>query len=193
MTFNGISWGYVDSEQAKAYSYNAQRILKMLNTCASGGGNLLLNIGPAPDGSVPEDAREPLQTVGRWLEENGEAAYGTKERKQGNTDGLFGGNGVCGASSDGRTVYLWNWIWPDTGTMAIGGYHTSPRSVRLLATGEPVTFEHAGNRIVLKDLPESSPDRHAGVGVIAMEFDEAPRYRFGSAYPHLHGGSEYRG
>ena len=38
MTFNGISWGYVDSRQAAPYSYNAQRILKMLNTCAAGGG-----------------------------------------------------------------------------------------------------------------------------------------------------------
>ena len=50
MTFNGISWGYVDSKQAIPYSYNAQRILKMLSTCASGGGNLLLNIGPMPRG-----------------------------------------------------------------------------------------------------------------------------------------------
>jgi alpha-L-fucosidase len=37
MTFNGISWGYLDSKQAQPYSYNAPRILKMLNTCASGG------------------------------------------------------------------------------------------------------------------------------------------------------------
>jgi alpha-L-fucosidase len=192
MTFNGISWGYVDSNQAMAYSYNAQRILRMLNTCSSGGGNLLLNIGPAPDGSVPKDAIEPLQTVGRWLAENGEAAYGKKTRKQGFVDALFGGNGVCGASSDGRTVYLWNWIWPDTGTMAIGGYHTPPNSVRLLPTGDPVAFEHARNRIILKDLPRESPDKHAGVGVIAMEFDQAPRYLFASAYPQLHGGSEYK-
>jgi len=35
MTFNGISWGYVDSAQARNYSYNAQRILKMLNTVAN--------------------------------------------------------------------------------------------------------------------------------------------------------------
>lgn len=193
MTFNGISWGYVDSEQAKAYAYNAQRIIRMLNTCASGGGNLLLNIGPTPDGSVPEDAREPLQTVGRWLAENGDAVYGKKVRKQGFIDAVYGANGVCGASSDGRTVYLWNWIWPGGGSMAVGGYHTAPRSVRLLANGEPVEFEHAGNRIVLKGLPKASPDAHAGIGVIAMEFDEAPRYRFASAYPQLHGGSEYRG
>ncbi len=64
MTFNGISWGYVDSKQAAPYSYNAQRILKMLSSCAIGGGNLLLNIGPTSDGSVPEEAVAPLTAVG---------------------------------------------------------------------------------------------------------------------------------
>ena len=50
MTFNGLSWGYIDSEQALPYSYTPQKILSMLTTCTIGGGNLLLNIGPTPDG-----------------------------------------------------------------------------------------------------------------------------------------------
>ena len=60
MTFNDISWGYVDEKQALPHAYTAQRILKMINKCAFGAGNLLLNIGPKPDGSVPADAVEPL-------------------------------------------------------------------------------------------------------------------------------------
>ena len=39
MTFNDISWGYMDEEQALPYAYTTPRILKMLNTCANGGGN----------------------------------------------------------------------------------------------------------------------------------------------------------
>ena len=102
MTFNGISWGYVDSAQAIPYSYNAQRIIKMLNTVTSGGGNLLLNIGPTPDGSVPAEAVEPLTTVGKWLAENGKAVYGVKPKSSyGNA------NGVCAASFDGvQRLYL---------------------------------------------------------------------------------------
>jgi alpha-L-fucosidase len=42
MTFNGLSWGYIDSEQAGPYSYNAPQILKMLQNCCAHGGNLLL-------------------------------------------------------------------------------------------------------------------------------------------------------
>lgn len=191
MTFNGLSWGYVDPAQATPYAYNAQRILRMLNTCAAGGGNLLLNIGPKPDGSVPEDAVEPLTQVGRWLERNGEAAYGPVERCGERT--RFGGNGLCGASKKGNTVYLWNWIWPQGGEMGLGGYPQPPRRVYLLDSGAPVAFEHKGQRIVLKNLPERSPDPVAGVGVIAMEFDREIDYHWASYYPQLHEGWDWAG
>ncbi len=193
MTFNGISWGYVDAAQADKYSYNPQRIIKMLNTCTSGGGNLLLNIGPAPNGSVPADAVEPLTTVGRWLEENGKAVYGQKVKNAGWTNSGFGGNGVTAASSDGKTVYLWNWIWPRDGQMGVGGYQNAPKAVRFVKDGIPIDFEHIGHRIIFKNLPQDPPDTIAGVTVIEMEFDEAPQYRFGSYYPQLHGGSDIAG
>ena len=131
MTFNGISWGSVDSKQAARYSYNAQEIIRMLNSCASGGGNLLLNIGPAPDGSVPEEAVEPLTEVGEWLKLNGKAVYG-KMTRTGST--VAGGNGLCGCSLSGNSVYLWNWIWPSGGTMAVGGYKTAPNPYAMSMT-----------------------------------------------------------
>jgi alpha-L-fucosidase len=187
MTFNGISWGYVDSKQAARYSYNAQEIIRMLNSCASGGGNLLLNIGPAPDGSVPEEAVEPLTEVGEWLKLNGKAVYG-KMTRTGNT--VAGGNGLCGCSLSGNSVYLWNWIWPSGGTMAVGGYKTAPKSIRYVHDGTPVEFEHKGHRIILKNLPEACPAPSAGITVLEMEFDGSPEYCFASYYPQLHGGRE---
>ncbi len=193
MTFNDISWGYVDEVQALPYAYTPQRILKMLATCAHGGGNLLLNIGPAPDGSVPKDAIEPLTKVGEWLKENGDAAYGRMVRPGKGRDQLFGTNGACTASMKGNTVYLWNWIWPTGGEMAIGGYRSAPKRVYLLKDGTPVQFEHKGHRILLKNLPKVSPDKTNNVAVIAMEFDGLPGYRFASYYPQLHYGQDIAG
>ncbi len=188
MTFNGISWGYVDSSQARPYSYNAQRILKMLNTCCKQGGNLLLNIGPAPDGSVPVEAVEPLTTVGDWLMENGRAVYGrlTKDK-----DLKFGGNGGSDASCDGKSVYLWYWLWPSAGEMSVGGYMNAPKAVRFLKDGAPIEFTHDGHRVILKNLPKQPVDKTAGITVIEMIFEQAPNYVFASRYPQLHGGKSY--
>ncbi len=40
-------------------------------------GYLLLNVGPKPDGSIPEEAKERLLELGNWLRINGDATYGT--------------------------------------------------------------------------------------------------------------------
>lgn len=193
MTFNGISWGYVDEKQAVNYSYNAQGIIKMLRKCSAEGGNLLLNIGPKPDGSVPSEAFGPLETVGKWLEENGAAVYGKQLKYGGENSVWFGGNGLTATSSDGKSVFLWTMIWPESGEMGIGGYMTAPKSVRLLKDNTPIEFEHKGHRIILKNMPKESPDKIAGVTIIAMDFDEPPKQVFASYYPQLHGGVDFAG
>ncbi len=186
MTFNGLSWGYVDSAQVGPYSYNAQQIIKMLHTCTAGGGNLLLNIGPTPDGSVPEEAYAPLRTVGRWLEENGEAAYGRQEKLQRMMPGRLSGTSVSG-----RCAYVWNWIWPENGVMHLGGFATELESVSVLGDNTPVEFEQQGHRITLQNLPQKCPDSHAGIAVLNLTFKEAPRYHFASYYPQLSGGRDF--
>ncbi|TVR51407.1 MAG: alpha-L-fucosidase, partial [Spirochaetaceae bacterium] len=169
MTFNGISWGYVDSAQAGPYSYNAHRIVRMLQTCAGGCGNLLLNIGPTPDGGVPEEAVEPLETVGRWLAKNGEGVYGAMDRDQ-----SLRYSGVCGASRSGKTVYLWNWIWPESGTLYLGGIQTPVARIRIVGSSADVAFRQEGHRVILENLPSRSPDDVLGIAMIAIEFKSDP-------------------
>ena len=179
MTFNGISWGYVDSEQAAPYSYNAQRILKMLNHCSRNGGNLLLNIGPAPDGSVPPEAVEPLETVGKWLAVNGECVYGTMGKLA-----SWGLNGVCSTSVKDNKFYLWNNIWPKNGTMVLGGEMSEIKNIYLLATGEKLEFTQEKYRTIVKGLPKSSPDKTANIAVIVVEFAGTPSHvGFGTTPP----------
>jgi len=56
----------------------ARAAVQLLVDIVVKGGNLLLNIGPAPDGSWPEGAYTLLAEMGRWMKINGEAIYGTR-------------------------------------------------------------------------------------------------------------------
>ena len=183
MTFNGLSWGYADSSQAAAYSYNAPRILKMLNTVTNGGGNLLLNIGPTPEGDVPSEAREPLEAVGRWLVTHGEVAYGNVTKL-----GRGSPSGCGSISAKGNTVYFWAWIWPTGGELGLGGFRQTIRAASIVGTNTGLTVDSKPWRTIITGLPTKCPDTTAGVGVIALEFDETPDLVNCAGYPQLHGG-----
>ena len=189
MTFNGISWGYVDSDQALPYSYTPQRIVSMLQTCCERGGNLLLNVGPKPDGSIPYEVIDPLKKVGEWLKVNGDAVYGKLNKTYGNEYQL---NGVSRPSSKGNTIYMWNKIWaPYNGKMVLGGLFDAPKKISFM-DGTPIKFEMKGDRIFLYDLPEENPDPILNIPLIKLEFDFKPRHRFASYFPQLHGGRDDR-
>ena len=59
----------------------------MLVDVVSKNGNLLLNVGPMPDGTIPEMQQKPLRELGAWLKKSGEAIYGTRpwSRAEGKT------------------------------------------------------------------------------------------------------------
>ena len=171
MTFNG-SWGYMPC----AIDWrSAREILDMLRTAAGGGGNLLLNIGPAPDGSVPQEAIGPLTTIGKWTAKNGEALYGKVDRVDGRMEGMPTGQW----STKGRTAYFWCSRWPG-GELVIGGLRTKVRRASFLATGKRIALEQQGQRLILKRLPGSNPDRIAGVCVIKLECKSRPRQVLGA-------------
>lgn len=181
MTFNDLSWGYIDSAQAAPYSYNAQRILRMLWRVTGSCGNLLLNIGPAPDGSVPAEAIEPLTQVGRWLSANGDAVYGQVAPAVGEFS-------VRSTTRKDNRVFVWNWIWPDNGEFTVGGYYTKLLSARLLATGKELPFTQDAARITVKGLPARSPDPVCNIGVVELIFEEEPKQDRGNLFPQLWGG-----
>ncbi|MGA7793442.1 MAG: alpha-L-fucosidase, partial [Candidatus Acidiferrales bacterium] len=68
------SWCYVRDADIKSAAW----LVHELADIVSKNGNLLLNICPRPDGTIPEPIRESLLGLGRWLAVNGEAIYGTR-------------------------------------------------------------------------------------------------------------------
>jgi alpha-L-fucosidase len=68
------SWGYITDQKYRT----AGSLIADLVDIVSKNGNLLLNIGPRPDGTIPEPEQEVLLEIGKWLEVNGEAIYGTR-------------------------------------------------------------------------------------------------------------------
>jgi len=128
MTFNG-SWGWQPTPPEDWHS--ERKVLDMLRQCAAGGGNLLLNIGPLPDGSVPEIATERLTAVGKWLKKYGNVVYGPVDRVEG-LEWLPTGTWT----RKGNTLYFWCTRWPGK-ELAIGGLTEKLKSARVAGDQRP--------------------------------------------------------
>ena len=77
----------------------AEKLLETLVRCATGDGNLLMNVGPLPTGQIDPREVERLEAVGAWLDEHGESIYGT-------TGGPIKPGEWGGTTREGEVVYL---------------------------------------------------------------------------------------
>jgi alpha-L-fucosidase len=173
MTFNG-SWGYMPISPDWR---STREVVLLLNTAAAGSGNLLLNIGPAPDGSIPPEAIDRLTAVGQWLDTYGEAAYGAVEHTQGRMEWMPTG----GWTLKGNTAYFWCSRWPGE-TLAIGGLKTRVLHAALLGSEHPLAIKQTENRLLIQGLPSTQPDPIAGISVIKLECDAPPKQVLGAGY-----------
>jgi len=171
MTMND-SWGFNRGDDAWKTS---KTIVSNLATCAQGGGNYLLNIGPKPDGSVPEESVEILEAVGKWLDTNGKSIYGTER-------GSYSWNSNANYTRRGTTLYIHQHYWPSNSpaaewlpffqpatVVAIGGLKTKVKSVRLLKSGQNVPFVQDEFSLRLTGLPTQAPDFPATVFEVECE------------------------
>jgi alpha-L-fucosidase len=161
MTMNE-SWGY---HKADDNWKSPKTIVRNLVSCARDGGNYLLNIGPMPDGSIPEESARILNAVGAWAEKNGNSVYGAERCRVRNS--LF-----ANFTRKGNALYIHVHFWPGE-TASIGGLQTKVKSARLLASGKPVSFKQEDFRVQFTGLPATAPDNP--VTVIVAECESEPR------------------
>ncbi|NLH43550.1 MAG: alpha-L-fucosidase [Planctomycetes bacterium] len=159
MTMND-TWGF------KSYDENWKSVEELIHTLAdvaSKGGNFLLNVGPTPEGLIPQPSVERLQEVGKWMAVNGESIHGTTASVIGRPEW-----GRCTVKGD--KLYLHVFHWPTDGVLQVPAVPGQVEKAYLLAdkkrTSLPVAAGDAGLTVSL--APEA-PDAIDSVVVLVLK------------------------
>ena len=156
----GRSFGYNRAE-GEAETIAPDELIYLLVDIVSKNGNLLLDVGPEADGTIPPVQMSRLQALGSWLHQNGEAIYGTHpwERAAGETS-----EGIrVRFTQKGSVVYATLLGRPSTASLTLKSLSTKPGS-KLFLLGDPrqLSWSRHGGDIVIQ-LPSTLPGRYAYV------------------------------
>ena len=189
MTISDGSWSYIRDMKLKP----ASQILHTLADVVSKNGIFVLNISPTYSGVIPDDQREVLLKIGKWLETNGEAIYGTEAwitygegptiQPEGNFKNADAFHKLAYTPDDvrftrkGDTVYVITLGEPMSGSTyslkSFGLSHIGPekviKNVSLLGSDAKVGYKLTDLRLIL-DIPEADYDMAA---VFKIEFENS--------------------
>jgi alpha-L-fucosidase len=160
----GESFGYNRNENLEQYQ-TSQQLIHMLIDVVSRGGNLLLNIGPAADGTIPVIMQQRLKDMGDWLQINGDAIYGTTAWRNAPTQK----DKTVFYTRKGNDLYVILTSWKQQVSIPA----VKATSVALLGFKGKVTYKHQGNNVSIT-APAPSPgelsNQHAWVYKIKDAF-----------------------
>lgn len=166
MTMNN-SWGYQPND--KAYK-SVNQVIRIFVDCISMGGNLLLDIGPKPDGTIPEEQVEILEGLGRWTQKHHTAIYGTRA---GIPHGHF--NGYTALSKDKTILYLYVDNKPN-GPLLIKGLKNEINRIWVVGNGTKLSHEVVGKMywsevpgLLYIDVPEEIQDQDVTVIAVLLK------------------------
>ena len=167
MTMND-SWGHRTGDD----NYKSDMVLlRMLVDCISLGGNLLLDISPMADGTIPQKQVEILKEFGRWTSKHEEAIYDTKA-------GIPGGHvqGYTSLSLDDKTLYIYLPYRPNE-SVELKGLKTPVKGMRVVGSGIQLDWQRYNDiswsevpGVYYINIPESALDEK--ITVIAVDLEE---------------------
>lgn len=145
----GRSFGYNRVENLEDY-LSGEALVHMLIDLVSKGGNLLLNIGPKADGTIPVIMQQRLAEIGDWLKINGDAIYGTNRANsiiKSNTEGIY-------FTQKGNTLYVICTKFPNKAIELEGtGLF---KKISMLGFKDRVSFSQKSNKLVI-EIPNINP------------------------------------
>ena len=147
MTIGEGHWGY--STVDRKFKSPAE-IIRTLATAAGAGGNLLLNVGPRPDGTIQPEFVQRLREVGKWMKVNGRSIYGTQAGLPPDQTGVI-------STRSGNVLYVHIWDERDV-AFTIKRLPSNVLSVTMLAGNKPLEFNQEGQTLIVK-LPQPLSDR----------------------------------
>ncbi len=162
MTMND-SWGFnITDHDFKS----ANELISKLVGAAGRDANLLLNIGPRPDGTIQPEAVERLKAIGEWMKTYGTSIYDTR-------GGPISPREWGVTTYRGDTVFVHILNWPDV-ALAIPNFGRRIVKAAMLAGGAPVGVVQNDTSITLTlpDLPAGEPD-HVVVLILAPAVRQA--------------------
>jgi len=160
----GGSFGYNKNEGPEDYM-TVNALVDMLVDIVSKNGNLLLNIGPKADGTIPEIQKERLLGMGEWLKVNGEAIYGTDYWK------TYGEDNIRFTRKGESTLYAIAMEWPGeqvTIQSLTDQADVSIESVSMLGVNGELNWELSADGLTI-DAPSEKPCEHAYAFKISLK------------------------
>lgn len=160
---NAWAWGG-DGDGVKPVA----TVIHMLASCAGGDGNMLLNVGPQPDGQINAAQAGRLREIGQWMDKNGESIYGTR-------GGPWKPSKTITSTRKGNTIYVHILDWPtDTVTLPALGKHIIAST--LLSGGDVKVIQSADDQPIKisvdpKDRQEMDTIVKLTIDGSAMEID----------------------
>jgi alpha-L-fucosidase len=174
----GGSYGFNRAENLEDYK-TSEQLVHLLVDRVGRGGNFLLNVGPAADGTIPVIMQERLMDIGNWMNVNGEAIYSTKPWKgapkvaaAGATAGkeekvgVVNPNGKIYYTTKGSTLYVISTKWPDQPINIPQLAAKANLKVSMLGTDKPVKVNQKAGALTLTPpvlSPNALPGRFAYV------------------------------
>jgi alpha-L-fucosidase len=139
------SWGYNENDD---HYKSLKELVHLLVKAAGYDANLLLNVGPRPDGTIQPEFVERLKEIGAWLEKNGESVYGTR-------GGPITPRPWGVTTHNGSRVYVHVLDWPDK-VLAVPRPPRPVAAARYLADGREVPFSVDPDALLLRLDPETA-------------------------------------